>query len=849
MIRSRQRTALFVVTALTLASASASAQELARPEGSLAAGVSLPPTGAAITSEATAGEINPAGLAFVDGAQLFYLHERDIRFDRTADGLFLASDVFGVLSAGFSAQWVRGSGVGGPGLLSSRPTMRKLGYTLAIGGPTLALGASYNVFASSTSEAIDNLSTVDVGLTLRPLRLLSIGASVRNLDAPSLETASGAIGRVPRVYDIGFGIRPFTERITLAGDFIADDEGGLQQGRLSWAAGIELLDGLVLHLGASHPIRGDIGAGLMAQVGLTFNASHVGVTAASALATEQGDRSRFGAQLVQLRLSSAAYPSVRLGAPRWAVLDLAELLRPPEVPLVSLLPPSRRDPFFELLGQLQRLKSDDDLGGVVLKISSIRGIGRARFEELRAAILELREAGKRVTALVMDAEDDEYFLASAAERIYAVPQATFLVNGYTASATFFAGALEKLGVKVDVARVGEYKNAPDEYTRSDMSPEHREVLEAYLDGIFERYVATVSQARNLAPEQFREALAHGILSPQTAKELGLVDAIVYPDELQDELGRLTGRRVRLTDEVGGDPRARQRWGTRPRVAVIPIFGTIAEGKSRSVPFGAMDIAGAETILKALQRASDDPDVAAIVVRVDSPGGSGAASDLIWRAIRKVREKKPVVASMGDYAASGGYYVAMAGQEIFAEPSTLTGSIGVFALKPSFGPLLESLGINRVTINRGDRADLLSLTSDWTPEEQEAMQRYIDAFYETFITKVAESRNMTRDAVDAVSRGRVWSGAKAVELGLVDRLGGLRDAVKRAKELAGYPPDRELDLHLFGDERGLLPLPLGQVSAGTELARTLGEAAEAAGIPLAELPDGPLAMLPYRIHVR
>ncbi len=851
----RLRSAACVFAAVSLFASSAAAQEVASYEGSLPSGVSLPPTGAALVDEATAPEVNPAGLAFVGGGQLFYLHERDIRANRTADGLFLANDVFDIFSAGVSAQWVRGSpggaaatagGLGLPGRL----TMRKLGYTLALGSRSFSIGGSYNVFASSTSQAVDQLTTFDLGLMLRPSSWLSCGASVRNVDAPTLESAAGPLGRVPRVYDIGLGFRPFTDRITLAGDFIADDVAGLNAGRLSWALGLEVLEGLVLHLGASHPVQGNLGAGLVAQVGLTLNAANVGLSMASAVVPNPPAGSRVGSQLVQLRLSSDDYPSLRLATRPWAVLDLAELVRAPETPLVSVLPPSGGDPYFELLGTLQRMKQDDDLGGVVLKISGIGDLGRARFEELRTAISELRGAGKKVVALVMDAEDDEYYLATAAEKIYAVPQATFLVNGYTASATFLAGALTKLGVKVDVARVGAYKNAPDEYTRTDMSPEQREVLDEFLDGIFERYVAAVSEARKIPAEQFKAALASGILAPDAAQKAGLIDGILYPDELQDRLGELTGQRVRLTDKVGGDPRAQQRWGVRPRVAVIPITGTIAEGKSRSNPFGALSVAGAETILEALSRANDDPDVVAIVVRVDSPGGSGAASDLIWRAIKKVRENKPVVASMGDYAASGGYYVAMAGQEIFAEPSTLTGSIGVFAVKPSIGPLLEKLGINRVTLNRGDKADLLSLTNEWSPEEQQAMQQYIDSFYDTFITKVAESREMTKEAVDQVARGRVWSGARAIDIGLVDELGGLREAVTRAKVLAGYEADRDLDVHLYGRERGFFSLPLGEASAGTaQLQRAIGDVAHAAGIPLSELPDGPLAMLPWRITIR
>ncbi|MFN7135819.1 MAG: S49 family peptidase, partial [Myxococcales bacterium] len=201
----------------------------------------------------------------------------------------------------------------------------------------------------------------------------------------------------------------------------------------------------------------------------------------------------------------------------------SERLKSPDVPLVSILPPQARDPFLEVLGVINRLRGDDRVGGVLLRVGAIGELGHARIEELRNALADLRTSGKRVVALVMDAEDNEYLLATAAEKIYAVPQATFLVNGYSASSTFLAGALDKLGVTVDVARVGAYKNAPDQYTRTDMSAEQREVLSEFLDGLYGRYVAAVSRARGLQPQRFSEILSQGILSADAALKAGLVD--------------------------------------------------------------------------------------------------------------------------------------------------------------------------------------------------------------------------------------------------------------------------------------------------------------------------------------
>jgi protease-4 len=816
-------------TVLVLAPASRSAAQATRVTSrGPTEGSALPPTGAALADEVTAPEINPAGLAQVRGLGLIYIHERNLGIDSIDDSLFLGDTFFDVLGVGLSLQWIREQG---------RPSFRKTTWAFSLGGRTLSLGLNYNLFSADESEDIDHLSTWDAGLLVRPASFLSVGFAAKDFNGAHL---SGT--ELPRRYDLGLGVRPFSDRITLGADLLVDDRGGFSESRLAFTAWVEPFSGFLVLAGLDTGLNSSRVAG---QISIALNGPFFGATLASG-ADSDFDRSN---HLIQLRASAERYRSLELPTAHWEVLDLDAHLHRRGAPLVSLFAPSSRDPYLELLSTLSRMREDRHLAGVVVKVTPLDGLGQARIEELRSALSELRQHGKHLVAYFMEGGDSEYLVASAAERIYTVPQATFLVNGLSASAIFFATALNKLGVTVDVARVGAYKNAPDELTRSDMSPEQREVLDSYLDGAFARFLSAVEQARSLNEESLRATVDRGILSAQSAKEAGLVDDLLYPDELPSKLEAIQHGAVSLSDHYPAEPDWPRRWGERPKIAIVNIEGVIAEGKSRTDPFGMTRVAGAETIVKQLQSLLEDRRVAAVVIRIESGGGSGSASDLIWRAVRNVREHKPVIVSMGDYAASGGYYIAMAGDEVLAEPSTLTGSIGVFALKPGFGPLLAKLGIHPQVLKRGDKADLFSLARSWTSGEQEAMQRYIDEFYNLFITRVAESRNLEKSKVDSIAQGRVWSGEAAQKIGLVDELGSLSDAIARAQRRAGLE-GKEVEVELLKGEGGVLELPFA--STGEErqgLGRLLGEVAAPFGLALIDLPDVPLAILPWRVTVK
>jgi protease-4 len=338
----------------------------------------------------------------------------------------------------------------------------------------------------------------------------------------------------------------------------------------------------------------------------------------------------------------------------------------------------------------------------------------------------------------------------------------------------------------------------------------------------------------------RALVDEGLLASDDAKAAGLVDEVIWPDEAEEWARRVTGRRVRLAGRYEpGRARAAQRWGKRPIIEIVRIDGAIVGGRSRR---GLGQLTGAETVAGQLRTAADDRDVKAIVLRIDSPGGDGLASDLIWREVVRARGRKPVIASMGDLAASGGYLAAVGADAIVAEPSTLTGSIGVFAVKPDLSGLLAKLSVEREAYARGQIAQLHSAAKPWTDAERRAVERQIDTFYRLFIERVAAGRRLSPEAVAAVAGGRVWTGRQAAERGLVDRLGSLEDALAMARERAGLGAEEaEVRRTGRGGGPGVLAGALAQ-AAETPLTRAVASIPEVRALSLlSEI--GPVVALP------
>ncbi|MDR0965755.1 MAG: signal peptide peptidase SppA [Myxococcales bacterium] len=766
-------------------------------------GAPLPPTGAAVADDVMAPGTNPAGLASAKGFSLGYLHERDIPLDRIADALFLSLGA-GPVSLGFSTHWMRYGDL--------LPNDRKTSWTLALGNEFAALGASINLFSSAQNRLLDRMITWDLGLTVRPFRYLAFGAAAFDLNAPDFGGA-----RIARRFDIGLGFRPFTDRVELAVDWRFDDLISLDESALDITLRAEVLEGLVVLAAFTTSFSGER---LAAQIGLELRLPNV---AAGYALGAQFDDTRVASHQAWARFTTERQRGIDIAPKRYVLIDL-ERSAGAQSPLALLF--GNTDPWLELLATLRRIGSDPDVLGVVIKMEGSGELGLARAEALREALLDMKARGKKIVSLLLGANDPDYLVAMTSDRIYAVAAANLLINGFSMSSNFMGRALHRMGIQMDAVRVGQFKSAPDRFTHSEMTEADLTQRMAWLNEVFPRYAAALAAARKLSLDRAYQVLNKGILGSNAALKAGLIDEVIFSDQLLAKLQEIEGRSVAIVEAKLPETDVPRAWGLRPKIALIRIDGLITGGESVGSPFGGQQT-GAATVIRALQQVFLDDGYAALVLAIDSGGGSSLASDLVWRAVRLVAQKKPVVVSLGDVAASGGYYIASAGHEIFASPSTLTGSIGVFMLKPSFGKLMHVVGVNAVTLRRGESADLTSLVREWTGEEKAELARALDETYALFIDRVAEGRRMTREKVETLARGRIWSGTAAKANGLIDSIGGLDKAIAQARVRSGLL-DKEIEVEVLGkggfgerlktvwpmtQERHALQKLLGELDAG------------------------------------
>jgi protease IV len=494
---------------------------------------------------------------------------------------------------------------------------------------------------------------------------------------------------------------------------------------------------------------------------------------------------------------------------------------------------------------LDRISADGRPRGVVLRIKKLDA-GWAAIEELRREMLAFRSRGGRVVAYFADPADiRSYYLACAADEILATPLADLNVVGIRARVDFLKDALHNLGLEVEVVAVSPYKSAGERFIRNDFSRESREQAGRLLDRRFEEVVDAISDGRGLSPDEVRARIDLAPHGAQEALSEGLLDGVLYEDELPTRLGS-EERRARLAEWglAQGSLRVPYRRRSRKRVALVTLSGAIVRGRSRRLPFPLPFVggeqAGSESVVAALRVAEKARRVAAVLFYVDSPGGDALASDLIWREVERLSAKKPVVVLMGNAAASGGYYVSAAASHIVARRGTLTGSIGVLAIRPVALGLYEKLGINPVALERGARAGLLDPSRRPSPDELRVIEGQIGRIYTEFKDRVARGRGNDLTDLEGMAGGRVWTGIEALELGLVDETGGFRDALSKARELGGIDRDVPGVLMKVNPPRGVRPLP-------PEPAQTLLDALGETWLALSELrAGGVLALAPYEI---
>ena len=443
---------------------------------------------------------------------------------------------------------------------------------------------------------------------------------------------------------------------------------------------------------------------------------------------------------------------------------------------------STESTFSETLFGLLRAAKDERITGLVLDIRAAE-LDWAKIEELRGAIGTFREQGKPVVAYLEAGFTRDYALATAADRIVLAPEANLMVLGLSAEMAFLKDTLAKLGMEADFVHVGAYKSAPERMTRSTASDANREMVESIVGDQFDALLDMLADGRGADREEVERWVDQGLFDGQGAVAAGLADTLMYYDDmLEDEFP--DDDVTFLEDYLLESPRQTQAAG---KVAMVFVTGVIMPGESRFDNLQGK-IAGSESIIEDLQAAADDESVDAVILRVDSPGGSALASDLIWHEIVELRKEKPVIVSMSGMAASGGYYVACLGDSIFADKGTLTGSIGVFAGKMNRQEMYRKIGVNREFVTRGENALLFSDEGVFTDAQRTLFQAQMDGFYERFLGKVADGRKLTRDQVHEVAQGRVWTGRQGVERGLVDGVGGLERSLDAAKRRLGVDPE-------------------------------------------------------------
>ncbi len=455
--------------------------------------------------------------------------------------------------------------------------------------------------------------------------------------------------------------------------------------------------------------------------------------------------------------------------------------------------------FREVLNSVRRAKDDSRVSNLLLHFRGT-GIGWAKAGELRSALTDFVASGKNLVSYVEYGGTLDYYVASAAETIYIHPQSILDLRGLNAEVTFMKSALDKLGVEAEFEQIGAYKNAPDVYRRESLSEPHREALTAIVDDLYDRLVDSIAIARNMTNAEVVALFDRGPFRAADALELGLVDELLHKDEVEARLAEV-GEDFEPLTVAGYEANSDDGFGLtdRPKIALIYGVGMIVSGQNSDDPlFGR--VMGADTLASTFKQVREDDSIEAVVFRIQSPGGSDVASDVIWREASLTMEKKPVVVSMSDVAASGGYWIATASHAIVAEPSTLTGSIGIFAGKFNLDGLYEKIGFSHDRVIRGASADFWSSSRSFSAEERQRLRGILEGGYERFLERVATSRNMSRDEVDAIAQGRVWTGAQALEIGLVDELGGLDRAVALAREKADIAEDAEIRLEIY-PERG------------------------------------------------
>jgi len=773
----------------------------------------LPYNSVATSDDISAIKFNPAGLGMKRGFQTTFFHTFSDSSFEGDNAWFLSAG-----GLGLSVEWL--------GNIAPQ-TYRK--YTLA-SGMKLAngfyWGSSYSWFGSRHKE-YDKLSSWKIGLIARPFEFLSLGAVVKDLNRPKF------LGKKTDIsFDYGLAVRPLKDRLTLSVDASLSEKEKLEDAVYRFRAEVEPLDGFI--------VSGDVDDEGNFGIGGRINLPNFGVGSYHAI-TKDYD---FNQGIIYASLTEDRYRTRLQRRNNFVELKLSgEIVE--ENTRVGIFGKGK-PAMMDLLKMISRAKEDKSIRGILLRIDGL-DLGLAKVQEIREAILDFRTSGKKVIAFMEMGGNKEYYLATAADKIVLLPTGYLDLTGLEAEVTFYKGTLEKLGIVADLEHIGDYKTASDLLTQDKMSPAHREVVNFLLDDIYDQITTQIAEERGWTKEETKSKIDQGPFTASEAKKADLVDTLLFYDQMDDLIKQIVGKRPHQVDYQSYQQRSyyKYSWTIPPKIAVIFATGLIGSGESgRNFLLG--DYMGSETISQAIRKAREDKTIKAIIFRVDSGGGSGIASDVILREIINTKGKKPFIVSMSDVAGSGGYWISCAADTILSMPGTYTGSIGVISGKPSLEGLYQKIGFSKETVKRGKHADFFTTTRKFNDEEREVLKRHNQEFYSDFVRKVAEGRRMSEAEVDSLGRGRVWTGRQAKENGLVDMLGGLNLALAIAKEKAGIPQDKEVEIVTLPERKFSLSLGLGTALSSSLDLKSIIQELEKGNI---FIDDQILLLMPYTVDIK
>lgn len=741
-----------------------------------------------------------AGIAAEGGPGTMWVNPANLAYDPDPRvGVFGTGSLDGVQSLAATAGF-RGFGIGLHDVLRDTPEGTRSDFSIDYGTSfrlpkRLSLGVllSWNLL-----EDERNYLGYDLGAAWRPLPWLGLGAVAQNVGNPDHS------GYARPRSAAGLALRPFGPLLVLgaeyarlfANDFATSGTGAPldDEDRLVGSLRLRPAEGLYVRGGMDWPLaEGPRDATF--TVGLELYFDGLGFGGAGARAAD--------GTIAQTWFVGTDDPGESLIRAGRRVPSLELERTPPYQPGGGPLG-GKSASWLDTLELVRRAEDDRGVHGLVLTLGGA-SLSFARAYELRERILSLESEGKPVLVYLTGSPSTvDFYVASAAKRVALHPATDLQLVGLSVELTHFRGLLDLVGVEPQYVKRSDYKTSPESYTEVAPTPANLEMTEALLDDLYGELVDGMSAGRHAEADVVRGWIDGGPHSAEDALSLGIVDVLLYPDQLDGELAKLHGHRV-STPELLDQEQPHSAWEDPKQIAVVYVEGGITSGESSRGGLLSGRTAGAKSVVRNLERAAGDPQVRAIVLRVDSPGGSSFASDEIWRTIDRIHEQteKPVVVSMGGVAASGGYYVAAGADAIWAEPTTITGSIGVYSGKFSLEAAQERLGVTTTLLGRGANSGAQSSSRPWDDVQRAKMQSLVDETYRQFKDRVARGREMTPEDVEEVARGRVWSGARAQDLGLVDAIGGFQDAIADARERAGIPERRKIGLVTYSDSGGLV----------------------------------------------